>query len=818
MGEVYRADDMKLGQAVALKFLRGELSASSRERLYAEVRVGRQISHPNVCRLYDVVEVEGQIFIAMEYVDGEDLASLLGRIGHLAPDKALDVARDLCAGLAAAHDRGVIHRDLKPANVMLDGRGRARLTDFGLALAPGEHASADVAGTAPYMAPEQLLGLDVTPRSDLYSLGLIFYEMVSGRRFYTAGSLEELSSQHRASKQPRLSVLSGQVDPAFERLIVQCLADDPQARPVSARALLKSLPGGDPLEAAIAAGETPAPDTLAAAGDVGELSRPVAWAGLLAALGMMAFAVYLVDRGSVIPRVPTPKSPEILVERAREVLVGLGLDAPRADSAFAYDVDYDYFHQVYQERSSDRWDRARKSALSLIFFFYRQSPKVLVAANRNAVVDRTDPPSDVPGMAEVCFDPQGRLTSLVAVPPRAEPGGPWPDPDWSSLFREARLDYSGFHSITPLWTAPVDSDRKAAWEGAYPGTDGMAVRVEAAAYHGRPVWFAVLPPWAVPERPFARAVPQDSVWPFPYRSVLAATLVLALPLGGALLARRNLRRGRGDRRGAFRVALFVFATYSLARLSRADHVSTVGNEFWLLIKVFAYPLCFAALVWLFYMAVEPYARRLWPRILISWGRLVAGRLRDPMVGRDMLFGIACGAYGAALDGPMSLLSSWLGRPQMLPSGVLATSSLTSWNELVFRVFVNQHSAVLWGWGWLLLLVLLRVVLRRNGLALAAWAVLELLLNGLEDPAVDLIGWALIAPVVILLLMRCGLLGFCTSTFVGSLLLEVPYTLDLTAWYAPRGFVVLGLLVALAVYAFRVSLGGKPAFGGAWLEP
>jgi hypothetical protein len=125
MGEVYRADDLKLGQTVALKFLpRALLQDSSRlERFYGEVRTARQVSHPNVCRVYDVGEIEGQPFLSMEFVDGEDLASLLRRIGRLPADKSLDIARELCAGLAAAHDRGVLHRDLKPANVMIDGRG-----------------------------------------------------------------------------------------------------------------------------------------------------------------------------------------------------------------------------------------------------------------------------------------------------------------------------------------------------------------------------------------------------------------------------------------------------------------------------------------------------------------------------------------------------------------------------------------------------------------------------------------------------------------------------------------------------------------------
>ena len=160
MGEVYRADDLKLGQPVALKFLPRGLASDTarRERFFAEVRLARQVSHPNVCRVYDVGEVEGLHYLSMEFVDGEDLASLLRRIGRLPPDKALEISREICAGLAAAHDKGVLHRDLKPANVMVDGRGRARITDFGLAVAAGEAAEGEISGTPAYMAPVQLEG------------------------------------------------------------------------------------------------------------------------------------------------------------------------------------------------------------------------------------------------------------------------------------------------------------------------------------------------------------------------------------------------------------------------------------------------------------------------------------------------------------------------------------------------------------------------------------------------------------------------------------------------------------------------------------
>ena len=194
MGEVYRADDLTLGQAVALKFLPDEAARDEGllDRFRNEVRIARRVSHPNVCRVYDVGDVDGQTFFTMEYVDGEDLASLLRRIGRLPPDKALDIARQLCAGLAAAHTKGVLHRDLKPANIMLDGRGQVVITDFGLAgLADNIRGNEIRSGTPAYMAPEQLAGKEVSPRSDIYALGLVLYEVFTGKRAFaekTGGS------------------------------------------------------------------------------------------------------------------------------------------------------------------------------------------------------------------------------------------------------------------------------------------------------------------------------------------------------------------------------------------------------------------------------------------------------------------------------------------------------------------------------------------------------------------------------------------------------------------------------------------------------
>jgi serine/threonine protein kinase len=215
MGEVYRATDLRLSQQVALKFL-PESTASDPDilaRFHNEVRIARQVSHPNVCRVYDIGEVDGQPYISMEYVDGENLSALLRRIGRLPNDTALEMARKLCAGLAAAHDKGVLHRDLKPANIMIDGRGQVLIMDFGLAALADQVAGAEVRnGTPAYMAPEQLAGKEVSERSDIYALGLVLYEVFTGQRAFKTTDRSAI---------PSTSSVVRDVDPLIERVIAR---------------------------------------------------------------------------------------------------------------------------------------------------------------------------------------------------------------------------------------------------------------------------------------------------------------------------------------------------------------------------------------------------------------------------------------------------------------------------------------------------------------------------------------------------------------------------------------------------------------------
>lgn len=257
MGEVYRADDLELGQPIALKFLTALRSDErARTRLRTEVRLARQISHANVCRVYDIGEAGGDLYLSMEYVDGEDLAALLRRIGRLPVDKGVEIARKLCAGLAAAHAKGVVHRDFKPANIMIDSRGEVRIMDFGLA-AFAEHDTADVrSGTPAYMAPEQLAGREATERSDVYALGLVLYELFTGKAPFEAKTAQEFLRLREDSHPTEPSTLIPELSKRVEQAILSCLEPNPKMRPASPLHVSAVLPRGDLLAEALAAGET----------------------------------------------------------------------------------------------------------------------------------------------------------------------------------------------------------------------------------------------------------------------------------------------------------------------------------------------------------------------------------------------------------------------------------------------------------------------------------------------------------------------------------------------------------------------------------
>jgi hypothetical protein len=826
MGEVYRADDIRLGQPVALKFLPPAFASdtSRLERLVAEVRIGRQVSHPNVCRLYDIAEADGHRFLVMEYVDGEDLSSLLRRIGRLPADKALEIARHLCAGLAAAHDKGVIHRDLKPANVMIDGRGHARIADFGLAALADRRTAGDISGTPAYMAPEQLAGQGASQRSDVFALGLVLYEMFTGRRAFEATSVEDLRALHAESKPPGLSSSARDVDPAVERAVLRCLARDPAERPASAHQVLASLPGGDPLQAALLAGETPSPEMVAAAAKVGDLRAAVAWACLLSGLIGLVLLPTLAGRVLLFRLVPLPKPPEALVERARDILARLGYREPPADSAYGFNVDFAFLdHLERTDASPRRLDRLRTARPGPLRFYYRQSPRKLVSASWIALppwegppqlgrVTRTDPPLDVPGMSDVVLDPLGRLTSFAAVPPRYDAdSGPWSDPDWSALLAEAGFEPSRLHPSTPRWAAPVDSDRKAAWDGENADQPGGSMHFEAAAYHGRPVYFEVQGPWV---RPPSASLGDTRA--FVIAQFVAIFLAVPMVATAAVLVRRNLRMGRGDRRGAFRLAALTFASLTLAQGLRADHTSAAVEEYTLIVQILSQGFYGAVVTWFVYMALEPAVRRRWPHALISWNRLLEGRFGDPLVGRDVLVGILAGQALTLIPLLARAPARWLGHPPV----ILGTSVLTTLNaprHMAYFFLLGPCLGMIYSVNWLFLYYLFHAFLRRPWAARLLLFLVFLVPVLAEAGPLDRGAAALFCLIIVAVLIRFGALASTVlfSTFL--VLTRAPLTLDWSAWYAGRSLVVLLFFASLVAAAFYTSLGGKPPFGRALLE-
>jgi serine/threonine-protein kinase len=812
MGEVYRADDLKLGQPVALKFLPERLSSDKAllDRFFAEVRTARQVSHPNVCRVYDIGEADGRQFLSMEHVDGEDLASLLRRIGRLPPDKALELSRQMCAGLAAAHERGVLHRDLKPANVMVDGRGRARIMDFGLAVAAEEQGTeAEIGGTPAYMAPEQFAGKGASVRSDLYALGLVLYELYTGKRAYDAASIADYRRKHAEDPPTSPPVLVEGMEPAVERAILRCLEKDPSRRPSSASQLAASLPGGDPLAAALAAGETPSPEMVAAAGSDQQIQPKLARVLLITVVAALAGLIGLIGKTHLLAAVDSQKSPEVLRARSREILTSLGMPDRPADWAVdlvAFDPFLDWVTE--HDGSADRWSRG--IARDAIDYRYRESPTSLVPSAfvsgplPGPRVTEDDPPSALQsGTVTLRLDTEGRLNMLEIEPTQLEKGGgPAPLPDWATLFRAAGLDIYRFHPVEPRWTPSVYADSRAAWEGPHPERPDLTMRVEAAAYRGRAVAFRWLGPWSEPDRDLfdTRSAARR------FGDVAWNLTLLTLFLGGAWLARSNLRAGRGDRRGGTRLAGAVIVCLVVGWVFGAHHVSP-NLEFFVFSNGIGNALLIGVFVWLMYIALEPFARRHWPHMLISWTRLLGGGFRDSLVGRDLLVGAAAATLLAIVSGPLvRLIPVWLGSAPPAPWGL--NYAVSARDAIAWAADIPVLKLV-WSLGVVFFLVFVRRLVRKEWLAAVIVTVLfstSLLGSNLADLLAGTFGIGLLVFVAI----RYGLLAALAMSILDTDLRAFVSTADPSAWYFYTGPIAIAVVLAVAYWGFRTASGRRVA--------
>jgi serine/threonine-protein kinase len=806
MGEVYRADDLRLGQQVALKFLPAVLSHDPVRlaQFHNEVRTARQVSHPNVCRVYDIGEIDGQLFITMEYVDGEDLSGLLRRIGRLPEDKGIEIARQICAGLAAAHERGILHRDLKPANIMLDGAGKVRVMDFSLA-AVGEVTDIR-AGTPAYMAPEQLGGQEVTVRSDIYALGLVLYEIFTGRRAFDAKTLSDLVEQHQFGTITSPTTIVKGFDAAIEAAIVRCLDPNPARRPASAIAVSAALPGGDPLAAALAAGETPSPEMVAAAG--GDLAtttavRGVAW--LSAAAVLVSLCTFASARSSITSRVPLTKPPEVLSDRAEQLRQAFGYTELVGGQTGFFDYYNSYFPWAEKRGSGKtRWAELPTGRPAVVRYWYRTSPRTLYPYDPTSSVTTNDPPLAVNGMTSVTVDTTGRLVRFAAAPPQNEKPPPVPAPtvDWQKLFAAAGLDMAAFTPATPSRTPETYADERKAWKGTLPDT-AIPITIEAAGYRGRPVHFEMVMPWSLSLRePSAPRGGSGGLSPL--------TVYLLLFLAGGV-AYWNVRRGRGDKSGALRLAAFMTLLMTGVWLV-SPHVSNAlassdveQNRFFVRVGL---AMFLGGAMYILYLGFEPFVRRTWPNMLIGWTRVVAGRIRDPIVGYDVLAGIACGGLLALLALSPVFVPPMVGLPEPAPHtpefpplfglrGTLLTLFLavnqgmqnmliTTFEFAGFRALVEMITRRLFGW-----------TSERLFIALAIFTLTLFSVVGSNQNLSGAIAQALSLTLSVHVLLLGGIFTATVMFFTSALLQRMPFSFDSSAFYASQGWFVLALLIGLA---------------------
>ncbi len=802
MGEVYRAHDTVLDVEVAIKLVLG-YRPEFRDRLIKEVRLAREVTHPAVCRVFDVGAEGDQLYFTMEYVDGEDLSSLLARIGRLPSDKVVEIAHQVCAGLAAAHAKGVIHRDLKPANIMVDGRGEVRITDFGIAVM-GDDANRDgLAGTPAYMAPEQLNpDAPVGPAADIYAVGLILHELLTGKKVFSGSSFTEIFRQKvRTRPEPPSEMVDG-VDPRLEEAVIHALARSPEDRPLSALAMAAELPGGDPLAMAVAAGAVPKPELVAAATAETPFRRsnPMVLLAVLVALlvGVLVLSgpsATFHDTASMVP-------PEVLADRSQKLLSELGSGEPvrRGDWGFLDNVV-----------AADPIDR--------VLFWHRWSvpkplpPFVERAFEASSLVRGVDVPETF--TRENLFmmlDPTGDLVYLNAGAPfGSRVGGPASAanlPDWDRLFESAGLDRSQMIPEADV-AIPIFADRRAAWTSEGESGSGATVRVQAAAFDGRPVYFAAEtmdPESHVREHQLRRRLWLDR-W---IRTPLYVVVVLAA-LG---LGVQSILRERSDLRGAVVLAATVLVVGVLASAFTAGRVRhPLASSEMTLLRYLVDTVIGSMAVGLVYVGLEPLIRRHRPQALIAWSRLLAGNPGNEAVGLSLLVGSLAGSLWAILQEVdritleffgLDLTWGWLGADQLNAATSLGTIFGTALREVEGAIVGGLLTAVLF--------VLVARLIPRQAVVWIVFTFVAAIIYGIDAgahlPASVLTLGLAVGAMSLAVLHRFGLLALVVATLCDGLLIAFPMSWDRGVWFAQAGYFAIALVLAVGVFGLLLVRSGR----------
>ncbi len=548
---------------------------------------------------------------------------------------------------------------------------------------------------------------------------------------------------------------------------------------------------------------------VAASPKKGALRPAVALACVIGAVVMIGICLFASMKIGPQNRIPFTKSPEVLAERTSEIISKFGYTDEPVERRYRFYYDDTYERYVRENPSPGNWEKISSGQPLIFAFGEEQSPRYFDIVMMGSGF-WTFLPQTTGGMKTISLDTRGRLVEFSAVSPQfTESPTTQTNADFTPAFSAAELDLSKFKETAPNWTPPVASDTRKAWEGVLPDHPEIPLRVEAAAFQGKIVYFQLIYPWTKADvTRFDSFTTRDWIAIFIFAGIIIGILITAI-----FLARKNVRSGSGDRKGAFKTALVVLGLTFSGWLLSMNHVPAFFPELTRFSHSMRIALYWAAATWLFYLALEPIVRRNLPELIVSWNRLLAGDWRDPLVGRDVLLGTLCAVAEVTLLYLSLLAERFFYNDYKTYIDSNALIGLRSPMSIILSV---SGGSIMGGFAFVCLLVILFLMLRRRLYAGIALFVVIATISGLffSHSLVDLPFMLISIGIMCLVVSRLGLVATIVMLTVQSWMLSTLFTLNFSAWYATPMFVTLGLILLLLGYGFKVSTANRPLFGDA----
>ncbi len=791
MGTVYLAEDRVLNKRVAVKTFDKDVVTQFREQVVAETALAQRVTHINVCRIHDIKLGHEPAYLTMEYIDGEDLDQTLLRIGRFVPERALQVACEICQGLSAAHEQGVIHRDIKPRNIMLDSSGIVRITDFGLARISYGIEPSSIAGTLNYMAPEQQQGHGTSELSDIYALGLVLHEIYTGQ---LPAGWGPASSDLATSGWIPPSRLVPELDSRVERTILRCLQTDPTARPQSVRAIMGELAGTDRL-------------TLSLSDYSLRSTAPLRWMTIAALVGLVL--CWLTSPFRPLEQTDFElASPRRYQERATALIAEFGhqLAGQRDHQASGFVYSFPYRNEPREANQS-------------LGYWYRQAAGPLtptvMSLNRNQPPTRVhtqDPPWTEPAMLGLELNTQGHLREYRHVP-AAQGMGRAPanlERELEQLFSAANLKYQAFErqSFEPapgLWLAGVF--------GAL-GTD-LLFRVVGDSDHPTVVLVGIKEQRVTHFRVTNRT--NETSFSNPFADNLNDVLFLVVSMGGMLwvvLSKRNSSSREGDAHAAKVTAAIVFSSLAASTVLSESHTLDLHQEIGLIQLGLLNALFWSALLWLLYVSLAPMVRRELPRSIDGWRRVTHGQFRHPQVALWTI----CGAMLGTLAPPIlmtahALVRHGLGLPMRYGIPPIESPAIESMFGLASVYCSSLANSIYFAFALVLFPMLLMKIIDNFRVAVClAWGINSIFYGAYYGAGVEpWWDWSLFcgymslwAALHLAVALRGGVLAAAVHLWVSSIIFYTPFTLS-ENWYREQAVIGTACLaIFMTCYVVWVS--------------